>query len=112
MVYLYIDACMNNKSAFIPVLLGMTLLVSVALVTSCASHKPFSMKGTVQRIEPGKDGYTASLRDSKGSDFDALVSRVRMQQAYRVLQVGEKVTLVGDTIHLNQRVRILVKQIQ
>ncbi|UFH52283.1 hypothetical protein [Spirosoma sp. KNUC1025] len=70
------------------------------------------MKGVVQRIEPGKDGYTASLRDQQGVEFDALISRVRMQQAYRVLRVGDQVKLTGDTIHLDQRVRVLVKQIQ
>lgn len=103
---------MKNKMAFVPVLLGLTILGGASLVNSCASSKPYSMKGIVQRSEPGKDGYTASLRDSHGKEFDALVSRVRMQQSYRLLQMGENVKLVGDTIHLNGRVRVLVRQIQ
>ncbi|GAB3546110.1 hypothetical protein [Spirosoma fluminis] len=103
---------MINKVSFVPGWLGLLSLASILLVTSCASPKPFSIKGTVQRTEPGKDGYTASLRDPQGSEFDAVVSRVRMQQSYRQLQVGEKVKLVGDTIHLDGRVRVLVNQIQ
>lgn len=103
---------MNSKVTLMPVLRGLLILISGWFVIACAAPRPFSMKGTVQQIEAGKDGYTASLRDRRGNDFDALVSRVRMQQAYRVLQVGEKVTLSGDTIHLNQRVRVLVKQIR
>ncbi|GAB3497191.1 hypothetical protein GCM10027341_17150 [Spirosoma knui] len=103
---------MTNKVSFVPAWLILLSSVSIWLVTSCASPKPFSIKGTVQRTEPGKDGYTASLRDQQGSEFDALVSRVRMQQSYRQLEVGEKVRLVGDTIHLNGRVRVLVNQIQ
>ncbi|MBC3784689.1 hypothetical protein [Spirosoma utsteinense] len=87
-------------------------LLSLSLLTSCASPKPFSRKGIVQQIKPGKDGYTASLRDRHGIGFDALVSRVRLQQAYRVLKVGDQVKVVGDTIHLNQRVRVLVTQIR
>lgn len=82
------------------------------VVTSCATSRPFAKKGVVQQIELGKDGYTARLRDRRGHEFDALVSRVRMQQAYRVLQVGEQAKVLGDTIHLNERIQVLVRQIQ
>lgn len=94
------------------VLPGFTALTILAIFTSCASSRPFSKTGVVQQIELGKDGYTASLREPNGNDFDALVSRVRMQQAYRLVQVGDKITVTGDTIHLNQRVRVLAKKIQ
>ncbi|GAB3796675.1 hypothetical protein GCM10028819_14690 [Spirosoma humi] len=103
---------MRRKTFLTAVLPGFTALAILSIFTSCASHKPFSKTGIVQQIEPGKDGYTASLRDPEGSDFDALVSRVRMQQAYRLVKVGEKITVTGDTIHLNQRVRVLAQKIQ
>ena len=97
-------------SAFIfPSLATLTML---AVFTSCASPKTFSRTGIVQQIEPGKDGYTASLREPDGDDFDALMSIVRMQQAYRTVKVGDKITVEGDTIHLNQRVRVLVEKIR
>ena len=69
---------MTYKASFAPVWLGLTILVSVTLVNSCVRSKPFSMKGIVQQIEPGKDGYTVILRNQQGANFDALVSRVRM----------------------------------
>lgn len=102
---------MRHKLLSIVVLPGFTALTILSIFTACTSSKSFSKTGIVQQIEPGKDGYTASLREPDGSDFDALVSRVRMQQAYRLVQVGDKITVTGDTIHLNQRVRVLAKTI-
>ena len=103
---------MHHKSFSIAGFSGLAALVTLSIFTSCASPKPYSRTGIVQQIEPGKDGYTASLRESDGSDFDALVSRVRMQQGYRLVKVGDNVTVTGDTIHLDQRVRVLVKTIK
>ncbi|GAB4027395.1 hypothetical protein [Spirosoma koreense] len=102
---------MTNSVGTVYFSIGLLFLACTSLVTSCVRSKPFSIKGIIQQIEPGKDGYTASLRDEQGKEFDALVSRVRMQQSYRLLRVGEKVRLVGDTIHLDGRVRVLVNQI-
>ena len=79
---------------------------------SCATSKEYSAKGTVEKIEYGKDGYTASLKDKDNNDFDALISHVRMQKEYKVLKVGDKVELAGDTIHLDNKVRVLVKKIK
>lgn len=103
---------MRCKQFSIVALSGLTALVSLFLFSSCASPRSFSKTGIVQQIEPGKDGYTVSLREANGTDFDALMSRVRMEQAYRLVNVGDKITVTGDTIHLNQRVRVLVKKIQ
>ncbi|WP_461127158.1 hypothetical protein [Spirosoma aerophilum] len=102
---------MRYKAFSAVVLSGLTALI-ILFFTACTRAKPFSKTGIVQQIEPGKDGYTASLREAGGRDFDALMSRVRMQQAYRLVKVGDKITVTGDTIHLNQRVRVLVKTIQ
>lgn len=101
---------MSNYKTYIHFLLAG--LATWFLVASCATSRPFTKAGVVQQIESGKDGYTASLRGRDGQEFDALVSRVRMQQDYRVLRVGERVKVAGDTTHLNQRLRVLVKQIR
>ncbi|WP_020604624.1 hypothetical protein [Spirosoma spitsbergense] len=103
---------MPHKSFVIRVLPSLATLITLSVFSSCASPNAFSKKGIVQQIEPGKDGYTASLREPGGSDFDALVSRGRMQQAYRLVKVGDKITVEGDTIHLNQRVLVLVEKIK
>lgn len=103
---------MPHKACFAFALPSLAILIMLAVFTSCARSKAYSRTGIVQQIEPGKDGYTASLREPGGDDFDALMSRIRMQQAYRLVKVGDKITVEGDTIHLNQRVRVLVERIR
>lgn len=95
--------------------LAMTILAGLSgsvVLESCATSKEYSATGTVQSIEFGKDGYTASLKDKDENDFDALISIVRMQKDYKVLKVGDKVELSGDTIHLDNKTRVLVKKIK
>ncbi|MCX6216921.1 hypothetical protein [Spirosoma sp.] len=45
----------------------LTTLVTLTVFTSCANPKPYSRTGIVQQIEPGKDGYMASLYKLDGS---------------------------------------------
>lgn len=94
---------------------AITLLAGLSgnmMLQSCVAGKEYSATGTVQSIEFGKDGYTASLKDKDDQDFDALISRVRMQKDYKVLKVGDKVELSGDTIHLDNKTRVLVTKIR
>lgn len=95
--------------------LAMAMLAGLSgsiILESCASSKEYSASGTVQSIEFGKDGYTATLKDGDDKDFDALISVVRMQKDYKVLKVGDKVELSGDTINLDNKTRVLVKKIK
>lgn len=103
---------MKSKKFLIITGFAVLALFSITLLNSCAGSKTYSKKGTVQNIEYGKDGYTAYLKDKNGKDFDAIISRVRMETGYKVLKVGDNVALSGDTIHLDNKVRVLVKQIK
>lgn len=90
---------------------GTSLLVSCILFsTSCSTTKGYS--GTVQSIERGKDGYTAMMKDNKGTDFDAVFSIPKLQKNYRSLKVGDQVKLFGDTIHLENKTRVIVTKIK
>lgn len=85
------------------------LLTFTAIVlSSCAT----SWTGTVQRVEAGKDGHTAYLTDRKGEKFDAILSIPKMGENYRLLAAGENVKLSGDTIHLDNRVRVIVRKVK
>jgi hypothetical protein len=86
--------------------------IAVMSISSCSSSKVFSAKGTVQNIVFGKDGYTASLKDKNGKDFDAVISRTKLESIYRELKTGEKVKLYGDTMSLDNRLRIIVTRIK
>lgn len=90
---------------------------SVALVLlflthlfSCSSEKEFTIKGNVQEIQFGKDGYTATVRSADGV-YDAVISRVTLGDAYKELHVGDIVTLSGDTLKLNDRTQVMVHKI-
>jgi hypothetical protein len=91
---------------------GISFSSGMLFLNSCSAPKMYAREGTVEKIEYGKDGYTASLKDKKGEDFDAIISIVRMEKSYKVLKAGDKVELSGDTIHLDNKVRILVKNIK
>ncbi|MBE9463173.1 hypothetical protein ACFP1I_27820 [Dyadobacter subterraneus] len=103
---------MKSKKFLIAAGFFATALFGLTFLNSCSGSKIFSQKGTVQNIEYGKDGYTAYLKDKNGKDFDAVISRVRMEKDYKVLKVGDNVALSGDTIHLDNKIRVLVKQIK
>ncbi|TKT90268.1 hypothetical protein [Dyadobacter frigoris] len=103
---------MKSKKFFILSGFAAFVLFGLTLLNSCAGGKTYSRKGTIQNIEYRKDGYTAYLKDKNGKDFDAVISRVRMQKEYKLLKAGDEVALSGDTIHLDNKVRVLVKQIK
>ncbi|MES2734173.1 MAG: hypothetical protein V4714_20670 [Bacteroidota bacterium] len=95
------------------VLSASTLIISLfSLLSACSNGGKYSAQGIVQAIENGKDGYTAVLKGDDGKDFDAVISRVKMEKEYKILKVGDTVELFGDTIHLDNKVRILVHQIK
>ena len=84
--------------------------VAVLVISSCATTKTWT--GTVQRVEQGKDGHTAYLINAKGEKFDAVLSIPKMGTNYRLLTAGQKVKLQGDTIHFDDRVRVLVRKVR
>ena len=51
---------------------------------------------TVDRIEPGIDGYTAYLTDSIGGGYTAVISIPNLEDAFVSLEVGDVVTIAGD----------------
>ena len=87
------------------------VMLTLLSINSCSSDKEFTIRGTIQDIENGKDGYTATLKDDDGADFDAVISKVKLGNEYRVLTVGERVELSGDTLHPDNKLRIIVKKI-
>ena len=81
---------------------------------ACASQKSFSVKGTVSEIQRGKDGYTAIINDAHNQPYQAVISRVNMANTtdYQQLQTGDKVTVYGDTVRLDNIISIKVNRIK
>lgn len=51
---------------------------------------------TVTKIENGKDGYTASLKDSKGGAYTCTISIPNLEDNYIRLKVGDQVKIAGE----------------
>lgn len=98
-----------KKISLSGIIAGLVMSCTV-LLNACSVTKGY--QGTVQKIEMGKDGYTAYLQDQSGKSFDAVFSIPRMEKGYRLLKVGEQVKIQGDTIHFDNRVRVLAKSVK
>ena len=61
------------------------LAIVLSIVGACSATKVY--RGTVLNVERGKDGYTASLVNSKGEKFDAVLSIPKMETNFRVLKI-------------------------
>ncbi|PZR23848.1 MAG: hypothetical protein DI535_23170 [Citrobacter freundii] len=56
--------------------------------------------GVISKIENGKDGYMATLKDSTGKEFVATISIVNLQKSggkFKRYKEGEKITVSGPS---------------
>jgi len=103
---------MNYKRfRFYSLLIAMIVFMIVNNISCSTGKKEFTIQGTVQSTENGKDGYTATLKADDGSDFDAVFSQVKLGDQYRVFTVGERLRVAGDTMHLDNKLRVIVSKI-
>lgn len=67
-----------------------------------------TVKGIIVAMTIGKDGCTSILKKENGDSIQITMSRIKLQKNYTTLQIGEMVTVSGDTIHTDQGLIILV----
>ena len=89
---------------------GILLVALMIAVASCAKSDSFT--GVIQGIENGKDGYTATLKDNKGETFEAIFSIPNMGTNYKRWEVGDELSIKGDTIHLNNTYRVIAREVE
>ncbi|MBO9660920.1 MAG: hypothetical protein J7527_19005 [Chitinophagaceae bacterium] len=68
-------------------------------VTSPASDT-LNVTGVISKIENGKDGYMATLKDSTGKEFVATISIVNLQKSggeFKRYKEGDKITVAGPS---------------
>lgn len=56
--------------------------------------------GIISKIENGKDGYMATLKDTTGKEFVATISIVNLQKSggkFKRFKEGEKITVTGPS---------------
>ena len=57
------------------------------------------MKGRVTALRPGRDGYTAELKDDDGKTYSAVISSVNLAGSGKYREVG-----IGDSIEVGLRI--------
>jgi hypothetical protein len=80
------------------------MIVAVLFTASCRTKPPVAataagwISGTVTAIQPGKDGYTATIITADKKVYQATVSRVNLEQPeqYRSLKTGDNISVRGE----------------
>ena len=74
---------------------------------------PKVIKGMVQSIENGKDGYTADVHTQEEGVYAALVSIVNVggPDNYQQFNIGDRVTLEGESYMLGDKPQLKVERI-
>lgn len=89
---------------------GILLVAMMIAMASCTKSDSFT--GVIQGIENGKDGYTATLKDSKGETFEAIFSIPNMGTNFKRWEVGDELSIKGDTIHINNTYRVIAREVE
>jgi len=86
--------------------------VFLALIFCLCHNGNYSIKGWVKSIEWGKDGYNAVIENKEGRQINASISRINMGMRYKKIEVGELVTVYGDSMHFGNEISITATKIK
>ena len=92
--------------------LSACLILLVTFASIGCAPTGFSVTGTAEQIERGKDGYTAIVVSNDNKRYHAVISRVNMQEDYKEIKIGDKATFMGDTTHVGTDVYMKVRKIE
>ncbi|MEI9913381.1 MAG: OB-fold nucleic acid binding domain-containing protein [Bacteroidota bacterium] len=79
--------------------------VILILLHSCDDGN-YSFKGSVKNIERGKDGYTAIIANKDGKEISATISRTDMGMRYKEINIGDIVTIYGDSSNYGNEISV------
>lgn len=60
-----------------------------------------AVTGTITAIENGTDGYTATIKDAEGKEYDATISIVNLNKSgseYKAYNIGDTITVKDKVI--------------
>jgi hypothetical protein len=89
-------------------IVGMLIMALVLTLGSCSKSEGYT--GVIQSIENGKDGYVATLKDDKGETFEAIFSIPNMGTNFKRWEVGDNLSIKGDTLHINNTYRVVARE--
>ena len=90
-----------------------SLIILQACVTKSNNLKiSQTIFGVVENIKNGTDGYTAQIKDKDNNTYFAVISIPNMgPEGYKILKVGKKVALKGESWKLGEKKQIIVREI-
>jgi hypothetical protein len=89
-------------------IVGIILMAFIIATGSCTKSDGYT--GVIQSIENGKDGYVATLKDEKGKTFEAIFSIPNMGTNFKRWEVGDALSIKGDTLHINNTYRVVARE--
>lgn len=99
----------------------MTLVITMAGSCTTSSRQEEAapaqayVTGEVQEIQPGKDGYTAKIMTDDQQVYFATISIPNLDKKanqYRVVDVGETLTVRGEFWKMNDETHITVRELK
>lgn len=91
------------------------LFISTFLLNGCTEkkHHKQGIKGIVQSVQQGKDGYTAEIITPDGDTYYATISIPNLDnpKEFRSIKKGEIIRFEGDTIKTPERTIIKVEKL-
>lgn len=91
---------------------GILLMAVMMTAASCSKTAKDSYNGKIESIENGKDGYVAVLKDEDGGSFEAIFSIPNMGTSYKRFEVGDELSIKGDTLHLDNTYRVIARTVE
>lgn len=96
------------------------LLVLTLAASACSSNETPDtpnvtfIKGTVENVQPGKDGYTAKIRTEKDSVYFVTVSHANLRDPaqYKAAAVGDVLEVRGNIWKLDGDTHIKVREMK
>jgi hypothetical protein len=95
-----------------PIKKSIASLIIISIL-SCSSVKTATVSGKVSAIQKGKDGYTATIENSKGRIYYGTISipNLKNLQLFKQAETGDTITVKGELWKMGKEKQITVREI-
>jgi RecG-like helicase len=89
------------------------LSLIILSILSCSSVKTATVSGKVSAIQKGKDGYTATIENTKGKIYYGTISIPNLinPQLFKQAEIGDTLVVKGEVWKMGKEKQITVREI-
>ncbi|MFV8341879.1 OB-fold nucleic acid binding domain-containing protein [Flavobacterium sp. XS2P39] len=89
------------------------LSLMIISFASCSSVKTATVSGKVSAIQKGKDGYTATIENSKGQIYYGTISIPNLgnPELFKQAEIGDAIIVKGEVWKMGKEKQITVREI-